>query len=80
MDTEEAILFNPSAVKAVDYNPKRDKFFEELAATVDISEMISKYTKVSFSRKAYMKIRSLLGRVKRKVIDRGRKLFLIGSS
>jgi coenzyme F420-reducing hydrogenase beta subunit len=68
VDIDQAILFNPSAVKSVDYNPKRDKFFKELNKTKDINKLISKYIQVSFPRKAYGKIRSLLGRSIKQII------------
>jgi len=68
VDINQAILYNPPAVKSVDYNPKRDKFFEDLPGSADISQMIAKYTKVSFSKKVYMKVRGLLSKIKRKVL------------
>ena len=68
VNINQAILYNPSAVKSVDYNPKRDKFFQELSGSVDIVQLIDKYTKVSFSKKAYMKIIALLSRIKKKIL------------
>ena len=68
VDIDQAILYNPSAIKSVDYNPKRDKFFEDLPCSADISQLIAKYTKVSFSRKVNMKVRGLLSRIKRKIL------------
>lgn len=68
VDINQAILYNPSAVKSVDYNPKRDKFFEDLPCSADISQLIAKYTKVSFSRKVNMKVRGLLSRIKEKIL------------
>jgi len=69
VDINQAIIYNPSAVKSVDYNPKRDQFFQELSGSVDISQLIAKYTKVSFSKKVYMKVRTLLSRIKRKILS-----------
>jgi len=40
VDTSQAVLYNPSAVKSVNYNPKRDKFFKELDASDDIAQLI----------------------------------------
>ena len=68
VDIDQAILYNPSTVKSVDYNPKRDQFFRELPGSADISQLIAKYTKISFLRKVYMKVRTLLSRIKRKVL------------
>lgn len=68
VDIDQAILYNPSTVKSVDYNPKRDQFFRELPGSADISQLIAKYTKISFLRKVYMKVRTLLPRIKRKVL------------
>ncbi|EGW41268.1 Coenzyme F420 hydrogenase/dehydrogenase, beta subunit C-terminal domain [Desulfosporosinus sp. OT] len=62
-----ALLYNPSAIKSVDYNPKRSLFFKELGST-DISQLVERYTKVSFFRKVYVKGRTMLSRIKRQVI------------
>ncbi|GMB01661.1 Coenzyme F420 hydrogenase/dehydrogenase, beta subunit C-terminal domain [Pelosinus sp. IPA-1] len=68
IDIDHAIRYNSAAIKSVDYNPKRDKFFRELPESTDISQLIGKYTKVSFSRKVYMKVRLLLSQIKRKIL------------
>ena len=68
VDINQAILYNPSAVKSVDYNPKREKFFEDLSGPADIVKLIEKYAKVSFSKKVYMKIRRLFSRTKKKIL------------
>lgn len=68
VDINQAILYNPSVVKSADYNPKRDKFFEDLPGSADISQLIAKYTKVSFSKKAYTKVIGLLSRIKKKIL------------
>jgi len=68
VDIDQAILYNSAAVKSVDYNPKREKFFEDLLGTTDISKLIAQYTKASFSKKVYMKVRGLLSMIKRKVL------------
>jgi coenzyme F420-reducing hydrogenase beta subunit len=66
VDINQAILYNPLAVKSVDYNPKREKFFKDLSDSIDIIKLIEKYTKISFLRKMCMKVRSLLSKIKRK--------------
>ena len=68
VDLDLALLYNPAAIKSVDYNPKRARFFRELSGSEDISQLIVKYTKVSFSRKLYVKGRTLLSRIKRTVL------------
>lgn len=68
IDIEQAIRYNSAAIKSVADNPKRDKFFRELPNTTDISQLIAKYTKVSFLRKVYIKVRLLLSRIKRKIL------------
>ena len=69
VDINLAILYNTSAVKSVDYNPKRNQFFQELSGSIDISQLIAKYTKVSFLKKVYMKVRTLLSRIKKNILS-----------
>jgi len=69
VDVNQAIRYNSAAVKSVDYNPKRDEFLVKLAASSDICQLIAEYTKESLSRKAYIRVRRLLGRIKRAVIN-----------
>jgi coenzyme F420-reducing hydrogenase beta subunit len=68
IDIDQAIVYNSAAIKSVACNSKRDKFFRDLPHTADISQLIAKYTKVSFSRKVYRKVRLLLSRIKRKIL------------
>ena len=56
---DQAILYNQSAVKSMDYNPKRDKFFLELSDGTDVSQLIAKYTKVSFLKNLYVRLRTI---------------------
>ena len=69
VDINQAVAYNSAAIKSVEQNAKREKFFENLPGTVDISKLITKYTKVSFSKKVYTKIRGLLSRVKKGILD-----------
>ena len=62
VDIDQALVDNPSALKSVAYNPQRALFFKEMATTKDISHLIAKYTRVSFPRKVYRKMRTLLSR------------------
>ena len=66
VDIQQAISNNPSAVKSVDANHKRDQFFEELDGAEDINKLIAKYTKVSFPMKTYVKVKGMLFRFKRR--------------
>ena len=68
VNINQAILYNSSATKSVDYNAKRDKFFEELSNSLDTIQLIEKYTKISLSRKGYKKARLYLSRIKRKLL------------
>lgn len=69
VDCDEAIKYNSAAIKSVDINPKRDRFFEDLDSNSgDISQLIIKYTKVSFGKRAYRKIRNILPKVKKKIL------------
>lgn len=68
VDIDKAIAANPPAIKSAALNPKREKFFAELPVSDDINQLIIKYTRVSFPRKAYTKARSLASRLKRKII------------
>ncbi len=67
VNINQAILYNQSAVKSVTYNPKRDKFFQELSGGVDINKLINNYTNISFSRKVYLKLRIILSPIKRMI-------------
>lgn len=68
VDIGQTLLYNSSAVKSVDYNPKRDKFFQELSGTADINQLIAKYTKANLLRKMYVKLRALLSRIKVRIL------------
>ena len=66
-DLDYAVSCNPSIVRPVKYNEKRDKFFEELNED-NLNEVINKYTRVPISKRVLRKIRSILGRIKRKIL------------
>lgn len=69
VDCEEAIKYNPPAIKSVNMNAKRDKFFYDLDSySENISELMNKYTKIGFKEKMYKKIRLILSRIKRKLL------------
>lgn len=68
VNINKAISYNPSAIKSVAYNPKRELFFKELSNLEDIEQLIIKYTRVSLPIKMYLKIRRILSGVKRRII------------
>ena len=68
IDLDKAIIFNHSMIKSVEPNLKRSLFFKELInKNVSIDKLIYEYTKVGLIKKNYRKIRSVLGRIKRKI-------------
>lgn len=70
VNCDEAIKYNPSAIKSVSINPKRDKFFEEIDShSCELSGLINKYTKISLAKKIYRKTRAVLARIKRTVLS-----------
>ncbi len=68
VDIDQALLYNSTAIKSVDYNSKRNHFFQELAGTQDIIQLINKYTKGSFFENACGRLRTLPGRIKKKLL------------
>lgn len=69
VDYIEAVKYNPSVIRSAPINPKRNKFFKNLNSYPEnVSELIYKYTKVGFVKKAYGKVRAVLSMVKRKIL------------
>ena len=68
VDMDQALFYNSAATKSVDYNPKRARFFRELLGSANISQVIVKYTEVSLLSKLYVKVRTLLTRIKKTVL------------
>ncbi|MBU3159860.1 Coenzyme F420 hydrogenase/dehydrogenase, beta subunit C-terminal domain [Clostridium frigoris] len=69
VNCDEAIKYNSSAIESVPINSKRDKFFKNLdSRSDDISELISKYTKISFFKRVYRKMGAILSKEKRKLL------------
>lgn len=66
-DLDYATSCNPSAIRPVKYNTNREKFFNDLNKD-NLEEIIEKYTKISVSKKVIFKIRSILSKVKRKIL------------
>lgn len=67
VDVDKSLSFNSAALNSVVCCPKRDHFFEELENTSDIIQLIAKYTSVSFSKRARVKSKTILGIIKRKL-------------
>lgn len=65
-DLDYAVSCNPCIVRPVKYNDKREKFFSELNEN-NLNNLIEKYTRVPIVKKVLLKIRSILGRIKRKI-------------
>jgi len=69
VDCGQAIKYNSSAIKSVNLNTKREKFFKALdCQSCEISELINKYTKISFAKKVYHKITGILSKIKKMII------------
>lgn len=56
VNLNEAIKYNPSMIKSVKYNEKRNSFFAELNSVKALTDLIRKYTKISFEKRAKNKI------------------------
>ncbi|WP_138205963.1 Coenzyme F420 hydrogenase/dehydrogenase, beta subunit C-terminal domain [Haloimpatiens lingqiaonensis] len=69
VECEEAIKYNSAAIKSVPINTNRDRFFKELDFyPCEISKLINKYTKTSFAKKVYQKIRGILLKIKKIIL------------
>ena len=62
VDIDESLKYNPSALKPVTYNVRRDEFFAELFTSGDIEDLIKKYTKRNIMQKIKMKIKHVIKR------------------
>lgn len=63
VDLNEAIKYNPSMIKSVKYNEKRNSFFAELSSGKELTDLIRKYTKISFAKRVKNKIKSIIKRL-----------------
>lgn len=63
VDLNEAIKYNPSMISSVKYNEKRNSFFAELNSGKILTDLIRKYTKISFEKQAKNKIKSIIKRL-----------------
>ena len=62
VNINESLKYNPSALKPVTYNVKRDEFFAELSMNKNIEELIKRYTKRNIVQRIKMKIKRLIKR------------------
>ena len=69
VDLNEAIKYNPSMISSVKYNEKRNSFFAELNSGKILTDLIRKYTKISFEKQAKNKIKSIIKRLKIKRVN-----------
>lgn len=67
-DLDYAISHNPSMIRPVKYNIKRENFFRELNNN-NLEQLIHKYTKVTLLQKIKNKVRYVLSKVKNKIIN-----------
>ena len=65
VNLNEAIKYNPSMIKSVKYNEKRNSFFAELSFGKELTDLIRKYTKISFGKRVKNKIKSIIKRLVR---------------
>ena len=63
VNLNEAIKYNPSMIKSVKYNEKRSSFFAELNSGKELTDLIRKYTKISFEKRVKNKIKSIIKRL-----------------
>lgn len=63
VNLDEAIRYNPSMIKSVKYNEKRDEFFLDLNSGENLTNLIRKYTKISFGKRVKNKIKSIIKRL-----------------
>ncbi|MEW9094149.1 MAG: Coenzyme F420 hydrogenase/dehydrogenase, beta subunit C-terminal domain [Clostridiaceae bacterium] len=59
VDIERAILYNPSAIKSVEHNLKRESFFKELEQ-ISFEELVEKYCKDSILSRIKRKSKSII--------------------
>jgi coenzyme F420-reducing hydrogenase beta subunit len=57
VNLNEAIKYNSSMIRSVKYNEKREKFFLELNSEKNLIDLLSRYTRLSFSVKLKNKIK-----------------------
>ena len=65
VDIEQAVVFNPSAIKSVAYNPKREHFFEEVDGMA-FDRLVKKYC----TDKAFVRIKRKVTFVARKILKK----------
>ena len=64
VDIDKAIMFNPSMIKSVECNLKRNLFFESLInKKISVDKLIYKYTKIGLMEKVYRKGCSVLRKI-----------------
>lgn len=63
VNLNEAIKYNPSMIKSVKYNEKRDEFFLDLNSGENLTNLIRKYTKISFEKRVKNKIKLIIKRL-----------------
>lgn len=73
VNLNEAIKYNSSMITSVKYNKKRKNFFMELNSREDLIDLLSRYTRISFSiklkNKIKMEIKKLINYDSRRTIN-----------
>lgn len=69
VNLNEVIKYNPSMVRAVKYNEKRKDFFLEFNSEKNLINLIRKYTKESFIKRAKNKIKFIIKEIYYKFYD-----------
>lgn len=59
VDINQAVRYNPAAIKSAGHNPKRDRFFRELDE-VDFDELVKKYCSDSIHLRMKLKLKSII--------------------
>lgn len=67
VDINQAVLYNSAAIKSVEYNPKRESFFEELEK-LPFDKLVNKYCTDEMSVRIKRKIKFILRKILEKSI------------
>lgn len=60
VNLEQALAYNHAALKSVETNPARTKFFNDLSNSKDICEIIARYSNVNLYRKIFSKSKKII--------------------
>lgn len=66
VDINQAVSYNSAAIKSVEYNPKRESFFEELD-NLPFDKLVKKYCTDKMSVRTKRKIKSIVSIILKKI-------------